>query len=98
MLLAELLSDRPDRTECVSEPAYSSDINVDRCASLNWDCDIEGLVVDWTGGVAEGLGAAGSGAEFGGEVAGSADGNVGACSLDNMIVFLFPSRRPRMVP
>lgn len=98
MVLTELLSDRPDRTECVSEPALSSDIKVDRCASLNGDCDMEGLVADCTGGVAEGLGAAGNGAEFGGDAAGSVDGNVGACSLVTIIVFLLPSRRPRMVP
>jgi len=58
---------------------------------------MEGLVVDGTGGVDDGLGdAGGNNVDDGAEDVGSADGDAEACSFGTIIVFR--SRRPRTVP
>lgn len=72
-------------------------MSVDRCTNLNGDCCVEGLVVDGTGGVDDGLGdAGGNGADNGADTASSVDKDVDVCSFGTIIVFR--SRRPRMVP
>jgi hypothetical protein len=82
VVLIELLNDRPDRIECVSDAVPSSVPKVDLCAILNGAAGVGGLICCCCGGSPGELGSEEVDAE-----AAAATGSSGTDGLGTKIVF-----------